>query len=120
MSGASKPRGAMQEPTVEAVLRHLVRDAVAEALREHAARESPQLRNSSDGYLSVAKAARTADVASGTVRAWIRSGRLEAKRAGRVLRVSRGELERFMSGGPHKAQQAETRRRAAQLLGRRP
>lgn len=120
MIGSSTPRGATNAPTIEAVVRELVRDAVAEALREQAVRESPPLRNSGEVYISVAKAARTVDVAPGTVRAWIRSGRLEAKRAGRVLRISRAELERFIAGAPGKAQQVETQRRAAKLLGRRP
>jgi excisionase family DNA binding protein len=84
---------------LEDLVRQLVREAVGDELVAFAAREDAP-RNGVDIYLSVAKAARTADVAPGTIRAWIRHGRLTAKRAGRVLRVSRHELERFMSGAP--------------------
>ena len=120
MTRASSPHSAaMTAPTIEALVRQLVREAVQEAFRNQTAADSLQPRNSADRYLSVAKAANVADVAPGTIRAWIRSGRLEARRAGRVLRVSRAELERFMAGEPGKTQRAETQRRAAQLLGRR-
>jgi excisionase family DNA binding protein len=106
--------------TLETMLRQLVREAVRDELR--AGSDHAPIRNASDAYLSVAKAARVADVAPGTIRAWIRAGRLTAKRAGRVLRISRDELERFMSGAPDKTRQAEIRRRATKLLdrGRRP
>jgi excisionase family DNA binding protein len=94
--------------TLEQLVRRIVRETVRDVVREELAVASH--RNvagalSDDGYLSVAKAARTADVATGTIRAWIRAGRLTAKHAGRVLRVSRAELEQFMrSGGtvPHR------------------
>lgn len=106
------------------LLRHLVSDAVRSTLREELAALAPDhaaVRNASDVYLSVAKAARVADVAPGTIRAWIRADRLAARRAGRVLRVSRAELERFLAGAPDRRQQAETRARASRLLqGRRP
>ena len=106
------------------LLRHLVSDAVRSTLREELAALSPDhaaVRNATDVYLSVAKAARVADVAPGTIRTWIRAGRLAARRAGRVLRVSRAELERFLAGAPDRRQQAETRARASRLLqGRRP
>src|SRR5579871_2248749 len=78
--------------TLEEMLHRMVREAVRCELAAFAGSEAGALRNSEDAYLSVAKAARVADVAPGTIRAWIRHGRLTAKRAGRVLRVSRAEL----------------------------
>jgi excisionase family DNA binding protein len=106
---------------VDESFRELVRDAVREVLREELAplkhRNAGTLQGPEDGYLSVAKAARLADVAPGTIRAWIRAGRLTAQRAGRVLRVSRSELAQFMTGAPTGPIGAETKRRAAHLFG---
>jgi hypothetical protein len=76
---------------VDESFRELVRDAVREVLREELApltrRNAGTLQGPEDGYLSVAKAAHLADVAPGTIRAWIRAGRLTAQRVGRVLRA---------------------------------
>jgi len=114
----------MTEPAkLDESLRDLVRDTVRQVVREELSALSR--RNASgptivdeDGYLSVTKAARLADVAPGTIRAWIRAGRLTSKRAGRVLRVSRNELARFMSGTPTGPRGEETERRADQLFRR--
>ena len=111
-----------ERPTVvDDSFRQLVRDTVRQVLREELAplsrRNAGALQGPDDGYLSVAKAARLADVAPGTIRAWIRAGRLTAQRAGRVLRVSRSELTRFMAGTPTGQKGAETVRRAAHLFG---
>ena len=84
--------------TFEEMLQQTVRDAVREELARFA--HDVPLRNGDASYLSIAKAARIADVAPGTIRAWIRAGRLTSKRAGRVLRVARSELERFMATAP--------------------
>jgi excisionase family DNA binding protein len=106
---------------VDESFRELVRDAVREVLREELAplkhRNAGTLQGPEDGYLSVAKAARLADVAPGTIRAWIRAGRLTAQRAGRVLRVSRSELAKFMTGAPTGPSGVETVQRAAHLFG---
>lgn len=109
----------MNGSSIEVFVRQLVREAVRDAVRAELAQpDAPALRNAGDVYLSVSKAARVADVAPGTIRAWIRSGRLESRRAGRVLRVSRAELERFMAGMPNDAQQKATRRLADRFLHR--
>jgi excisionase family DNA binding protein len=112
----------LERPAViDGQLRQLVRDTVREVLREELAplahRNSTFVRGLDEGYLSVAKAARMADVAPGTIRAWIRAGRLTAKRAGRVLRVSRPELAQFMAGTPTGPRGEETKQRAAHLFG---
>ena len=91
----------METHSLETVLLTLVRSVVREeirgALAEH--RGDP-LRNvgAGEAYLSITKAANLADVAPGTIRAWIRAGRLPARRAGRVYRIGRAELETFLSG----------------------
>jgi len=106
---------AIDGTTFEALVRRLVRDAVREELTAFA--QTPgALRNGDDVYLSVAKAARVADVAPGTIRAWIRSGRLTSKRAGRVLRISRAELEQFMSGAPTGSRGIDIKQRVARRI----
>lgn len=106
--------------SLEAELRSLVRDEVRDVLREELQvllQDRGGIRNAAEAYLSIAKAARVADVAPGTVRAWIRSGRVESRRAGRVLRVSRTELERFMALQPSEAQRQTISRRADAMVG---
>lgn len=75
--------------TLRDLVRDLVRDELARAL---AARDAPV------EYLTVAQAASVAQVARGTVRRWVREGRLADHRAGRVVRVRRDELDRVMRG----------------------
>lgn len=86
--------------TFEDVLRDVVRGVVREEL--HAALQTQARRNApgeaeDEGYMSLAQAARLAAVAPGTIRRWIRERRLKASRAGRVFRIRRRELERFLA-----------------------
>jgi excisionase family DNA binding protein len=64
-------------------IRAIVREELALALADRA---------EPDELMSTANAAELAGVAEGTVRRWIREGRLPERRAGRLLRVSRSEL----------------------------
>lgn len=74
-------------------LRDLVRDVVREELtRALAERDAPS------EFLTVAQAASVARVACGTIRRWVREGRIADHRAGRVVRVRRDELHRLMRG----------------------
>lgn len=77
------------DESLRILLRELVREELARALAE---RDAPV------DYLSVEQAATVAKVAHGTVRRWVREGRLTDYRAGRVVRVRRDELERLMRG----------------------
>ncbi|HEX7842292.1 MAG TPA: helix-turn-helix domain-containing protein [Kofleriaceae bacterium] len=52
-----------------------------------------------DEYLSTSTAGKLAQVAPGTVRRWIREGKLIGHRAGRVVRVRRSELEQLLRDG---------------------
>lgn len=80
--------------TLDDQLRAMIADAVrAEVAKQLAAAREP------DEYLSTAEAARLAGVAAGTVRRWIREGRLAEHRAGRVVRVRRADLEAFLRDG---------------------
>lgn len=56
-----------------------------------------------DDYLSTAAAGTFAAVAPGTIRRWIREGRLVGHRAGRMVRVRRAELERLLGEGARRA-----------------
>jgi excisionase family DNA binding protein len=88
------------DETIRAILRDVVREEVRAALSERAAdairRNGSAEAMHADGYLSIAHAAAFADVAPGTLRRWIRSGRLPVRRAGRVYRIARAELEDFL------------------------
>jgi len=53
-----------------------------------------------DDYLSTTAAAQFASVAVGTIRRWVRKGKLRQYNAGRLVRISRHELEKLMRGGP--------------------
>jgi excisionase family DNA binding protein len=50
--------------------------------------------------VSTTEAARLASVTPTTVRRWLAAGRLTPRRAGRVLRVDRAELEALLEAGP--------------------
>ncbi len=91
--------------TLDASIRAIVRDVVREELRavldEHARTgfRNVAREERSDGYLSITHAARLADIAPGTLRRWIREGRLPTRRAGRVHRVARADLDAFLRTG---------------------
>ena len=82
--------------TLEEVIRAIVRDEVRAAVAEALARSGAAPAVHEGGYLSIARAARFAAVAPGTLRRWIRTGRLPVRRAGRVYRIARAELEAFL------------------------
>jgi excisionase family DNA binding protein len=76
--------------SIELALRELVAQLVREELRRQAG---------SAQYLSTGHAAELADVAPGTIRRWLREGRLRGYRAGRAVRVKRDELEQLLRAG---------------------
>lgn len=79
----------------ETALRALIADEVRRVLREEIGRLAEH-----DEYLSIASAARVAEVTPDTIRAWIREGRLGEHWAGRERRVLRSELERALATPP--------------------
>lgn len=81
--------------TLEEVIRTIVREEVRAALAEALIRNAPA-KPADGGYLSIVGAAGYASVAPGTLRRWIRSGRLPVRRAGRVYRIARSELDAFL------------------------
>jgi|SRR5579862_7233112 len=100
-------------------LRRIVEETVRKVLLDmHAASASeagPSIRNTMAGYLSIAKAARHADVAPGTIRAWIKAKRLRARRAGRVYRIAIADLEAFLAGNERQDPILDARARARDL-----
>jgi excisionase family DNA binding protein len=96
-------------PPVDVGLRDLIRDVVREVVREELAaalnRTPPSNEASARAptdrlqYLNTKQAAEASGVAEKTVRAWVRTGKLQGHWAGRLLRIERGELDRFMRVG---------------------
>jgi len=102
--------------SLEETVRTLIREEVQRVLREELPGLLADLRPDShagDEYLSVQKAAAVAEVHADTIRGWIKSGRLPEHRAGRELRILRGDLQRLL--GPR----ATAAEEAATILARR-
>ncbi len=98
----------MSEPgALDATIRSIVRDVVREEIRSAfddragaiARNGNPNANAGEGGYLSITRAAALAAVAPGTLRRWIKAGRIPVRRAGRVYRVSRAELDAFLRCG---------------------
>lgn len=75
------------------------RALVAEIVREEVAKAIAAVQRPEE-YLTTRAAGDLAAVAEGTIRRWIREGRIVGHRAGRVLRVKRSELERLLTRAP--------------------
>ena len=98
-------------------LRDLVREEVAVAVRAALAGDGGA-QSSRTEYLSTADAARLAAVAQGTVRRWVREGRIEACGAGREIRLRRADVEALMRGGRRRGTGASGYgRRVAESIG---
>jgi excisionase family DNA binding protein len=78
--------------SIEETLRGLVAQVVRDELRKLAT-------GPADEYLSTNAAAKLADVAAGTIRRWVKNGRLRNYHAGRLVRISKHDLERLMRDG---------------------
>lgn len=109
------PSSATLDGSMRDLIREVVREVLRDELRER--RNASPAMASEDRYLSVAKAADIAEVAPGTIRAWIRAGRLTGKHAGRELRVSRRELDQFMNAEVTGPNGVEAKKRAVHLFG---
>jgi excisionase family DNA binding protein len=84
---------------IDSALRELIRDAVRDVFREELRAVLVEVV-APTRYLSVREAGKVASVDPSTVRKWIQTGALRALRAGKILRVSQGELQKFMSRPP--------------------
>ena len=93
--------------TLEQELRDLIRDAtklairdeVPAILREHLRQllEREQRPAEQGEALSTVQAARYAGVSPATIREWASAGQLRVQRAGRVIKVRRGDLDAFLA-----------------------
>lgn len=87
--------------TLEDTIRQSVREEVRAAVREEVRAALAELRPAApvDTLLTVDQVAeRAGGVTPETVREWIRSGRLEARRAGHRFLISPQALEAFLTG----------------------
>jgi len=95
---------AHRPPTLDGVLREMLRDVVREVVREELrgalaslalpAAPEPKLIPQ---YLTPQEAARFCGVSEKTIRAWVQEGKLAERRAGRLLRIERCELEAYLA-----------------------
>jgi excisionase family DNA binding protein len=116
MTSSGSTLGALDE-TIRALVRDVVREELKVALSGHATATLQRNGRHDDGYFSIARAAIFADVAPGTLRRWIRSGRLPVRRAGRVYRIARAELEDFLR---RSGRSADVAARARAIVGGAP
>jgi len=104
------------------LLREVVRDVVEDVVRAEVVPLVTKLEPRAEAQatadrISTKDAAKTAGVCEETIRNWIRQGRLRQYRAGRLLRVDRGELERFLAnGGADRAKVIDVKARAAEII----
>lgn len=93
--------------TLESDLRDLIREAtklairdeVPAILREHIKQlvERDERATDRGAALSTVDAAEYVGVSPATIREWVNAGQLRAQRAGRVLKVRRGDLDAFLA-----------------------
>jgi len=90
--------------SLDLAVRALLKDVVREVLREErgqdAARAEPAAPPAATELLTVEAVAGRCSVSRETVRNWIHSGALVARRAGRKLVVKPDDLERFLAARP--------------------
>lgn len=97
----------MLEDTLRAMIREEVRTAFADVMKTVATQSSE--------HLTVREAATIAKVTEKTIRNWLAGGELKTYHAGRLQRVDRAELERFMSDGPKAKAEEQTPEQLARL-----
>lgn len=79
---------------------------IADAVRKELAKQGASVAQPGE-YLSTRKAAAYANVATGTLRRWIRERRLTPYGAGRQLRVRRAELDAILAAGGRRVRRVD-------------
>jgi excisionase family DNA binding protein len=92
-----------------------LRDMIVEVVRVELAK-SQATPPTLDEYLSTRNAANLAQVATGTIRRWIREGRIEGHKAGRVVRIKRAEIETLLRAGSRPPANDESPRALARRM----
>ncbi len=102
-------------------LREIIGEELRRVLREELAARGELVRPvaSADDFLSIKAAAQVAQVSPGTVRSWVREHHLREYRAGRVVRLRRGELVEFLASGIKPEREPTAREQAISILARR-
>ena len=80
-------------------LRLLVREEIERAIGSNG-KAAKCCENATRDYLNVEEAADLARVATSTIRAYIRKGKLKAEKVGRRVIIKRTDLERFVEAHP--------------------
>lgn len=89
-----------------------VKDALTALIDERIAAVLGKLtKPANDEYLTTSAAAVIARVTPGTVRRWVKRKHLTKHESGGRVRVSRAELERFLSGAPANESPSDKARR---------
>jgi excisionase family DNA binding protein len=94
--------GEVSEQTLEEKLLDVIRQAIRNEVRR-AVDEATRV----DEFLTTKAAAELAKVAPATIRRWLRSKALTKHTAGRVIRISRLELEKFLRNNGRAANDAD-------------
>jgi len=107
--------------TIDAAIRELVRDVVRDVVREEMVALSTRCNDGEtdapSDYVSAKTAAAIADVNEETIRVWVRRGALPAYWAGRLLRIKRADLDRFMATGGD-GEDVDVEEAARRILGK--
>ncbi len=108
------------DEVIRSLLREVLREEMPELLRAALSGQTAQIPTvATSDYLSTKQAAALAGVRAETIRAWIGSGKLKSKRAGRLLRVGRVDFEHFLDQDRHLSTM-DTKRRAREILAGMP
>jgi excisionase family DNA binding protein len=105
--------GILDESALRACIEEVVRKVVREEIAADAGRQPAE-------YVSVIEAARRIGVSPGTIREWVRLGRLTRYPAGRLLRISVRELDALMKAPPAAEPIGTPEEEARRSLERRP
>jgi excisionase family DNA binding protein len=110
------PRLRNEVSSVDEAIRAAVRDAVTTELRNAIGSVQSNAQSTSEGYISIAKAAEVADTHPATIRAWIRSGRLAAGRTGRHYKVLRSDVMKLISSTLKSETTVDAQKRIAEII----
>lgn len=110
---------------LEAALTELVRDALREVIMAEVVplvaklpASIPNGKPEGGEYLTPREAAALAGVQPETIRDWVRKGRLKRNSAGRHLRIGRGDLVAYLTGGAGVLTSGDINARVAAVLSK--
>ncbi len=91
--------GPSQRPSLEELFRTIVREELYPFVRmlHELLERMGRTAHGADELLSVADAAKMVRVGKSTIRGWITSGRLQTRRAGRLVRIRRSDLDAVLT-----------------------